>query len=401
MRGPAAQPAGGGITEMDEMEKIKDIRDIRQAIDETDEELTKLLVQRLGLSGMVAEYKKDRGAAVQDGLREREVLRQVAERSGEEYSKYTRIIYDTILDTSKAYQYSLMPAAGDLTGAIEEAVKSTPELFPESAVVACQGIPGAHSEAAALKMIPGAQLMYFSSFESVFSAVESGMCRYGVLPIENSNFGSIGEVYDMMREHKFSIVRSTKHLVNQKLLAKPGVKLEEVKEIFSHEQALGQCSRFLAGLEGVKVTASSNTAAAAKAVSESDRRDIAAISSEECASLYGLEVIAGDIQVNNNNYTRFICISKDMQIYPGDTKISLMLRVPHRPMSLYHTIGKISTLGINICKLESRPFPGSDFEFTFYFDLDASIRDPKVARALAELAAELDFFVFLGAYQEV
>ena len=90
-----------------------------------------------------------------------------------------------------------------------------------------------------------------------------------------------------------------------------------------------------------------------------------------------------------------------MQIYPGDTKISLMLRVPHRPMSLYHTIGKISTLGINICKLESRPFPGSDFEFTFYFDLDASIRDPKVVRALAELAAELDFFVFLGAYQEV
>ena len=115
---------------MDEMEKIKDIRDIRQAIDETDEELTKLLVQRLGLSGMVAEYKKDRGAAVQDGLREREVLRQVAERSGEEYSKYTRIIYDTILDTSKAYQYSLMPAAGDFTGPIEEAVKSTPELFP-------------------------------------------------------------------------------------------------------------------------------------------------------------------------------------------------------------------------------------------------------------------------------
>lgn len=383
------------------MKEVKDIKEIRSRIDETDDRLTKLLTERLALSGMVAEYKKEKGAAVHDGLREREVLKRVAENSGSEYAGYTRIIYNTILDTSKAYQHSLMPAAGSFIAPIEEAMAGTPELFPESAVVAVQGIPGAHSEAAALRMMPGAQLMYFSTFESVFAAVESGMCRYGVLPIENSNHGSIGEVYDKMQEHEFYIARSTKHLVNQKLLAKPGTRQEDIKEIISHEQAIGQCSRFLAGLSGVKVTEAANTAVAAKEVAESDRRDIAAISSEECASLYGLEVIAGDIQVNNNNYTRFICISKDMQIYPGDTKISLMLRVPHRPMSLYHTIGKISTLGINICKLESRPFPGSDFEFTFYFDLDATVRDPKVRRVLAELASELDFFVFLGAYQEV
>ncbi len=383
------------------MEKITDIKEIRKKIDETDEKLTALLVDRFDLSGMVAEYKMEKGTAVHDGLREREVLKTVAENSGEEYARYTRIIYNTILDTSKAYQYSLLPQTGSFLEPIERAMQDTPELFPETAVVAVQGIPGAHSEAAALKMMPGAQLMYFSTFESVFAAVESGMCRYGVLPIENSNNGSIGEVYDMMREHEFHIARSTKHLVNQKLLAKPGTKLEDIKEIFSHEQAIGQCSRFLSGLEGVKVTAASNTAAAARDVAHSERSDVAAISSEECASLYGLDVIAQDIQANNTNFTRFICISKDLQIYPGDTKISLMLRISHKPMSLYHTIGKLSTLGINICKLESRPFPGSDFEFTFYFDLDATIRDPKVRRVLAELASELDFFVFLGAYQEV
>ncbi len=383
------------------MEKIKDLKEIRQKIDETDEQLTKLLVQRFDLSGMVADYKQEHGAAVQNGLREREVLKGVMERSGDEYAKYTRIIYNTILDTSKAYQYSRLPVVSRFLEPIEASMAGTPELFPESAVVACQGIPGAHSEAAALRMVPGAQLMYFSTFESVFKAVEKGLCRYGVLPIENSNHGSIGEVYDMMQEHDFYIVRSTKHLVRQKLLAKPGVRLDDITEVLSHEQAIGQCSGFLSSLQGVKITRSDNTATAAKEVAESSRRDMAAISSEECAALYGLEVIADDIQVNSTNFTRFICISKDMEIYPGDTKISLMLRVSHKPMSLYHTIGKLSTLGINICKLESRPYPGSDFEFTFYFDLDSTVRDPKVRRVLAELSAELDFFVFLGAYQEV
>ena len=378
-----------------------DIQEIREKIDETDRKLTELLVERFELCGEVAEYKQANSMAVTDGLRERKVLEKVAEGSGEEYSRFTRIIYNTILDTSKAYQHSLLPEVSEFTAPIRRAMEETPELFPESAVVACQGIPGAHSEAAAMKMIPGANLMYFSSFESVFAAVESGMCRYGVLPIENSNNGSIGEIYDLMQEHRFYIVRSTKHQVNQRLLAKPGVKLEEIKEVFSHEQALGQCHKFLSGLDGVKVTAADNTAMAAKAVAESDRRDVAAISSEACADLYGLEVIAEDIQLNNANYTRFICISKEMEIYPGDTKISLMLRVSHKPMSLYHTIGKLSTLGINICKLESRPFPGSDFEFTFYFDLDATVRDPKVLQVLGELSSDLAFFVFIGAYQEV
>jgi chorismate mutase/prephenate dehydratase len=184
-------------------------------------------------------------------------------------------------------------------------------------------------------------------------------------------------------------------------MAKPGTRLSDIRQILSHEQALGQCHKFLDSLEDVQVTGTSNTAVAAREVSESGRRDIAAISSAECADLYGLEIIKDDIQISDQNFTRFICISKELEIYPGDNKISLLLKVPHKPMSLYHTLGKLSTLGINICKLESRPLPGSDFEFYFYFDLETTIADPEVRQVLSELERELDMFVFLGAYQEV
>ena len=422
-----------------------DIKEIRNNIDKTDEEITRLLVRRMQLTGEVAKFKQKTGKAVHDGLREREVVENVMNVAGEPYARYMNIIYNTIMDTSKSYQYSLLDStggstedaaenstdgstgnvvincthgstedvagdiypgisektAGGISGKIMNAIGRMPEMFPASATVACQGIPGAYSEAAALHMFKSPQIMYFNSFEKVCDAVEKGLCRYGILPVENSNYGSIGITYDLMREHDFHIVRGTRHKVNHKLLAKPGTKLSDIKRIYSHEQALGQCHEFLDSLDDVAVMGTVNTAVAARDVAESERRDVAAISSADCADLYGLEIIADDIQISDHNYTRFICISKDLEIYPGDNKISLILKVAHKPMSLYHTLGKMSTLGINICKLESRPIPGSDFEFCFYFDLEATIADREVRTVLSELEKDLDYFVFLGAYQEV
>ena len=398
-----------------------DIKEIRNNIDKTDEEITRLLVRRMQLTGEVAKFKQKTGKAVHDGLREREVVENVMNVAGEPYARYMNIIYNTIMDTSKSYQYSLLDSndgstenaagdiypeisektAGGISGKIMNAIGRMQEMFPASATVACQGIPGAYSEAAALHMFKSPQIMYFNSFEKVCDAVEKGLCRYGILPVENSNYGSIGITYDLMREHDFHIVRGTRHRVNHKLLAKPGTKLSDIKRIYSHEQALGQCHEFLDSLDDVAVMGTVNTAVAARDVAESERRDVAAISSADCADLYGLEIIADDIQISDHNYTRFICISKDLEIYPGDNKISLILKVAHKPMSLYHTLGKMSTLGINICKLESRPIPGSDFEFCFYFDLEATIADREVRTVLSELEKDLDYFVFLGAYQEV
>ena len=165
--------------------------------------------------------------------------------------------------------------------------------------------------------------MYFGSFESVFAAIENGFCDYGVLPLENSTAGSVNQVYDLMLNRNFKIVRSTRLKVDHNLLAKRGTKLEDIKEIFSHPQAISQCSAFLEKLgKGVKVTPCENTAAAAQAVAESSRDDVAAICSHNCISLYALERLAADIQDRGDNYTRFICISKKLQIFPGADKTS-------------------------------------------------------------------------------
>ena len=149
------------------------------------------------------------------------------------------------------------------------------------------------------------------------------------------------------------------------------------------------------------MTVVENTAIAAKMVAESDREDVAAICSKECADLYGLDVLKKQIQLSDNNYTRFICISKKMEIYPGSNKISLILSLPHTPRSLYLAISKFAALGINLTKLESRPIPGSDFEFMFYFDLETSVYAPQFTQLMGELPELCEEFTYLGSYSEV
>ena len=243
--------------------------------------------------------------------------------------------------------------------------------------------------------------MYFKRFEGVFQAVESGLCKYGVLPIENSSYGSVTEVYDLMRKHQFFIVRGVRVKIDHRLLAKPGTRLEDVREILSHEQAIGQCSEFLKGLKDVKVTVCENTAMAAQMVSQSERKDIAAISAPACAALYGLSVVKSDISNSDSNFTRFICIAKNLEIYPDANKMSLMLNVQHKPGALYSMIAKFSALGLNLTKLESRPIAGTDFEFMFYFDLDASVYDEAALQLLAQLDQGPETFTYLGSYSEI
>ena len=158
--------------------------------------------------------------------------------------------------------------------------------------------------------------MYFNSFEGVFNAVEKGLCQYGILPIENSSYGSVGTVYDLMQNYNFHIVRSIRLRISQNLMAKAGTKMSDIREIVSHEQAIGQCSAFLKTLKDVKITVCENTAMAAQMVSQSGRDDIAAISSPACAGLYGLRVLKSDISDSDSNFTRFICICKVLEIYP-------------------------------------------------------------------------------------
>ena len=377
-----------------------DLKDARVRIDSIDDEITRLFAERMGIARDIAAYKSEHKLPIFDRERERAVLNRVEDKVGPELESYANVLYTTLFDVTRSYEYRSLTTESPIGGAIKQALKDTPEVFPNRSVVACQGVEGSFSQSACDRIFNMPSIMYFDNFRSVFQAVESGFCTYGVLPIENSTAGSVNEVYDLMRKHKFYIVRGAKIKVEHCLLAKKGTKLSDIKEIYSKDIALDQCSDFLGTLKGVQLKACENTAMAARMVMESDRNDIAAVSSRNCAELYGLESLEDGIQNNKNNYTRFICISKNLEIYPGANKTSLMFSIAHKPGSLYHVVSRFSALGLNLTKLESRPMPDTDFQFMFYFDLEANIHDEKVQRLLCEFDDEFEKFTYLGRYSE-
>ena len=375
--------------------------EIRKQIDEIDTELAGLFKKRMECAKKVAEVKKSENKVILNKSREREIVSRMAGLVGEDLESRVKVLYSTLFDLSRSYQLQLMQGENELSKKIKEAIEKTPKMFPKKAVVACQGIEGAYSQIVCDKLFSMPSIMYFNNFEGVFSAVEKGLCDYGILPIENSSYGSVNKVYDLMKKYKFYIAKSIKYRVNHSLLANPGCKEKDIKEIFSHEQAIGQSSEFLKKFPNAKITICENTAVAAKRVKDSERNDVAALSSKDCAELYGLSVLAENVQDNDNNYTRFICISKDLEIYPGADKVSLMLTASHKPGALYELIAKFSALGVNLTKLESRPIPGTDFEFMFYFDMVASVYDEQVISLLSSLSGETEQFTYLGSYSEV
>ena len=377
------------------------LEQMREEINQIDQKLVDLFRRRMELSKSIGAYKQERQLPVQDPARERELLGRVAEQAGEELSEYAQSVYQTILAVSRSYQNAESTRHSGTYQQIQAMLEKTPELFPQRSSVACQGVEGAFSQLACQRLFKLPNIMFFQSFEHVFKAVESGMCQFGVLPIENSTAGSVNKIYDLMLEHNFFIVRSARLKVSHNLLVKPGVKLEDVREIYSHEQAINQCSDFLGSLKNVKITVCENTAVAAQMVSQSDRTDVAAISSRLCAEQYSLQRLKTSVQNQGSNYTRFICISKTPQLYPGADKTSIMMIVPHRPGSLSHILTKFSILGINLTKLESRPLPEREFEFMFYFDLEASVYAPEMERLFLDLESECETIRYLGSYSEI
>ena len=379
----------------------ENLEELRGQIDQIDQQMVALFKARMEASGRVAEYKKEKGLPVLDAGRERALLGKVAEQAGEELADYAQSMYRTILSASRSYQNSKLGRSSKVYGSIRQALENTPDLFPQRATVACQGIEGAYSQIACDSIFKSPTILYFNTFEHVFKAVESGMCQYGILPIENSTAGSVNAIYDLMTRHNFSIVRSARLKVSHNLLAKHGTRREDIREVFSHEQAINQCANYLAGLKNVKVTVVENTAMAARMVAQSERTDVAALSSRFCGEEYGLNLLETNVQDQDNNYTRFICISKNPEIYPGADRTSLMMTVPHKPGSLYNVLSKFYALGINLRKLESRPLPDREFEFMFYFDLECSVYAPEMERLFRDLEEESEQFRYLGSYNEV
>ena len=378
-----------------------ELSDYRAQIDRIDAELLQLFAERMQTAAGIAAYKKEHALPVLDTGREREKLAGIVKAAPEDLQEEAVSLFRLLFSLSRAYQHRLLGNDAELPKKIAAAIESTPNLFPPKAMVACQGVEGAYSQQACDKLFQHPSVFFCATFDKVFAAIEQGLCQYGVLPLENSTAGSVNAVYDLMQKHNFSIVRSVRLRVDHSLLALPGTKLSDIREIVSHGQALEQCSEFLKQLPNVTVTRCENTAAAARMGAESGRKDLAAIASNACAEIYGLQSLQDRVQNEHGNYTRFICISKNLEIYPGADRTSLRMVLAHKPGALYQVLSLFNALGINLNKLESRPIPERDFEFAFYFDLDTSIYSPDFLQLMAELPGICEQFSYLGSYSEV
>lgn len=380
---------------------MEDLSEIRTRIDGIDDQICKLFCERMACTREVAEYKRAKGMPVLDRGRERKKLAAVAEKVPEDLRSYTQVLFDLLMAVSRAQQGRELDVDSKLERQIRQAELDTVPVFPTTATVACQGVEGAYSQLAADRLFRRPAISYFETFEGVFRAVDEGFCRYGVLPVENSTAGSVNQVYDLMRRHQFSIVRSVRLKVDHNLLALPGARIEDIRDIYSHQQAIDQCREFLRTLPNASVHVCENTAMAAKLVAKSGRADVAALSSRACATLYDLEPLARNVQDSDANFTRFACISKDLEIYPGANRTSLMVVTGNEPGSLYKVLARLYALDINIVKLESRPLPKSDFEFMFYFDLDAPAADPEFPSIVGSLGDTCEEYRYLGSYSEL
>jgi prephenate dehydratase len=265
-------------------------------------------------------------------------------------------------------------------------------------VVAYQGEPESFSDQACQALLPDAERRPTLSIRRVFEAVEVGQVDIGLVPMDNSQAGSINETYDLFLRHGLHLVGEVVLPVDHCLLGLRGVKLDELTEVISHPQALAQCEEFLSSLR-VTARPDYDTAGAAKRIVEEGLRTTAAIASRRAGDRYGLDVLAERIQTYRDNSTRFGAISKRSEALGEATKTSLVFGVGHVPGCLYRCIGAFAERHLNLTKLESRPRVGRPWEYVFYVDIESPSGSPGMVDALVELSDHATFTRVLGSYQ--
>lgn len=372
-----------------------DLIESRRRIDDVDAQILDLFQQRMRIVEDVAAYKRATGKPIFDPAREQQRIDDMTAAADPEFAECVAPLWLMLMELSRSHQNQLLDGG-------DAAIEARYAPLDAHATAACQGVEGAYSQQAAKALLPHADIAFLPSWEEVCNRVIDGKARYGILPLENSTAGSVDKVYDLISQGNLFIVGSVRLGIHHDLLANPGSNIADIAEVFSHEQALRQSQNFIESLGGnVHATILANTALAAKAVADSERHDVAAISSPACAELYGLQTLAHNVQDRKDNFTRFVCVAADPQIAPGADRSSLLLVLPHQPGSLYRALARMAALGVNMVKLESRPIAGRDSEFMFYVDIEGTIEDGAVRTLISQLERICEQCLYLGSYAEV
>ena len=380
---------------------MEDLKAIREEIDAIDAQLLPLLCRRMDCSLRVAAYKAARGLPVLNAEREGQILDRVRaacrEEGRGEYAEAAALVFSSTMDVSRALQHRVLGAGRPLREALEGAA--------DKARVVCQGCAGAYSDEAAGRMFPltretGHRPLFVPTWADVLEEVRTGRADYGVLPVENSSTGSVGEVYDLIMAGGFTIAAAVELPISHCLLGLPGARLADIREVCSHPQGLSQCEEAIAA-HGWKTLPYGNTAMAAQMVAQAGNPSLAAIASRKAGDIYGLEVLSDSIQSVDKNCTRFIAITSRLTLPPDADKISLIFSLPHTTGSLYRALARFALAGLNLTKIESRPIRDGGFHYAFYLDFEGSVSQPETQDLLCALSEEMPAFTFLGNYREL
>ena len=375
------------------------LQPIREEIDRIDDQIVELFKSRMECSRKVAEYKHEHGLEVFNKEREEQLLEKVETGAGI-YGDSARQLYTTILELSRALQHDMVGSGGKLKNQIYSAEKVIP-TDDENIKVACFGVEGSYANQATMKAFPNCKPDFYSSFQDIFSAICNEQADFGVVPIENSSAGSVTDVYDLMLKYRFYISMVVDIPINHVLAMKKGANIGDLKKIYSHQQALSQCSDFFRSRRNILGETYISTAAAAKMVSENEDQTIGAICSEQAAGKYGLEIVSRGFQNNPNNTTRFLVISKKLFIDEKADKVSICISLTHKTGSVYSVLCRFAVNGLNLTKIESRPMSGTAFEYLFYVDFTGNVSNKSALKLICALSEELSEFSFLGNFKEV
>lgn len=381
---------------------MTELEQYRQEIDRIDGELVQLFLERMAVTGKVGEYKQRAGIPVLDAGREKQVIAAKTALTDDPARKAdVAALYEEIMAISRRQQRKLVREGAEEPGYAAYAAALAARREPVAAPrVVYQGEPGCYSEEAAVGFFgPEVSSRGLAWFPDVFAALERGEADYAVLPVENSSTGSIRQVYDLLAQYNYYVVGECQVKVEHCLMALPGAALEDIQAVYSHEQGLMQCERYLDAHWGWRRVPTLDTAGSAKQVAESGDRTAAAICSRRAAQIYGLHILAEGVNYNAMNHTRFVVVSPVLELRPGRNKISAVFRLPHQSGSLHEILTVFAVQGLNLLKIESRPIPGRGWEYLFFLDFTGDLAAPEMDGVLHELGQLAAEFRILGNFR--
>ncbi len=374
-----------------------DLLELRDEIDKIDREIVRLYEERMKISQQVAEYKITTGKKVLDKEREIKKLNAVKDMAHNDFNRYgIEELFEQIMSMSRKLQYQMLTEKGIFQ---KLPFMEVDRLEVKEARIVFPGTNGAYSQEAMDKYFgEGIHSFHVDNFREAMEAIEEGRADFAILPIENSQAGSVHEIYDMLVEFENYIVGEQIIPIEHCLLVLPGTKIEDIQTIYSHPQSLMQSSKFLHAHSSIRQVGMQNNAFAAKKVMEDRDRSQAAIASAKAGEVYELEVLERGVNNSTNNSTRFIIVTNQKIFCKDAKKMSICFEVPHKSGTLYHMLSHFIYNHLNMNRIESRPLLDRTWEYRFFIDFEGNLGDGAVKNALRGLREEAANMRILGNY---